>query len=64
MARRLQGSTREEIEQDAEDLARTLGNGATGGPGRRPTNAGQHAGGAAPGKSPNDWLREKLTARG
>jgi hypothetical protein len=61
MARRLQGSTREEIEEDADDLTKTMPQP----PQRRSqsTDAGQHANGQAVTKSPNDWLREKIEGK-
>jgi len=60
LARRLQGSTREEIESDADELTRSLGS-QTGK--AKVSDAGQRASGEAPGKSPSEYLRQRLTER-
>jgi Spy/CpxP family protein refolding chaperone len=68
LAQRLQGSTVEELEADAKELARSVpaatpGNGQPGQQRQRMPNAAQNASGAAPASGdPNAWLRDKLSA--
>lgn len=57
LARRFQGSTREEIEADADDLLKTLP--AATATTRRVPDAGQRSNGAAP-TSPSEMLRTLL----
>lgn len=59
LAGRLQGSTREEMEADADDLLATLGTAGAGGQQRRTAGNARDEGGA-PGGDMNSWLRGRF----